>query len=187
MKKLIFCFVLSMFAFVANAQKHLSFMGIPLNGSVTSFQQKLAAKKVWPDKELNALLSVGMRAFNGPFSGYDSKICVYYNEKSKNVYRAKATITYTDENITLDRYDEFKKLLCEKYKTGRFLEGTKDGYYTYTIIVPDEKDPENIIGEIDLYISKFELTPIEYQYILHIDYVDWANRDKNKEEKLSDL
>ena len=187
MKKLFVCFVISMVAFVANAQKHLSFMGIPLNGSITTFQQKLAAKNILPDKKLNATNPVGFKFFNGSFSGYKSEIIVYYNEKSKNVYRGKACIYENSEGITLDRYEEFKRLLGEKYKSSTSIEDTKDGYFTYHILVTDDKDKDIILGEIDLYIGKLELVPGSYNYSLHIDYIDFANQNKNKDEKMYDL
>lgn len=187
MRKLFICFVISMFAFVVNAQKHLSFMGFPLNGSITSFQQKLATKSILPYKEFNATNPVGIKAFKGSFSGYESDVYVYFNEKSRNVYRAKACISNGQEDIVLDRYDEFKKLLCEKYKSCKYIEGSQNGYFSFCIFVRSENNEENIMGEIAVYISSHELLVGVNQYVLHIDYIDWANKNKNKAEKMSDL
>ena len=73
--------------------EHLKFMGIPLTGSITAFQEKLKAKGIEYDAEGSRQIKVGCRCFKGSFSGEKANFYVYYNEKTKIVYRAKAVIT----------------------------------------------------------------------------------------------
>ena len=54
MKKLSLFLLVTLFVLPAIAQKeHLKFMGIPLNGTITQFQNKLAAKGIKVDSKLN--------------------------------------------------------------------------------------------------------------------------------------
>lgn len=86
-----------MVAVCAQAQ-HMKFMGIPLDGTIDSFQAKLAAKGIKPDKQYNATTPVGSRFFEGIFCGYQAEFYAYYNAKTKNVYRCKACICNTSLN-----------------------------------------------------------------------------------------
>ena len=87
MKKLFLLLVITLFVSVgAMAQtEHLKFMGIPLNGTITQFQNKLKAKGVDVNPSLNKFIPTGGRAFKGVFSGNDATIFVYYDEKTKKV------------------------------------------------------------------------------------------------------
>ena len=68
MKKNIILLVISILAMCVPAQAdHLKFMGIPLTGTITQFQLKLAAKGVKYDKAMSQQLPTGVRMFNGTF------------------------------------------------------------------------------------------------------------------------
>lgn len=171
-------------AIVKSSQTHMKFMGIPLNGTINAFQQKLAAKGVQPNKALNEILPVGQRAFKGTFCGYKSQIYVYYNAKTKTVYRAKACMTFNDREIIQNKSNEFRSLLNEKYSYACLPMGEQDGFDSYCWLL--SHDSEDVIGEIDLYVSKSNLTyPTEYT--LHIDYTDAINNDANNASKSEDL
>ena len=95
MKKSIILLVISILAFCSPVQAHhLKFMCIPLNGTITQFQQKLTAKGVKHNKQTSQMIPAGVRAFNGTFAGEKADIYVYYNLSSKVVYRAKAVAGY---------------------------------------------------------------------------------------------
>ena len=83
----------------------MKFMGIPLNGTINQFQTKLSTKSVTVDVATNKTIGVGCRAFKGSFSGKDAQIFVYYDESSKVVYRAKAVIQSSDEDICDNNYN----------------------------------------------------------------------------------
>ena len=93
MKRTLFVIICCLFSIMIQAQtEHLKFMGIPLDGSITAFQNKLQAKGIKYDAEGSRLLKVGCRCFKGTFSGEEADFYVYYNERTKIVYRAKAVI-----------------------------------------------------------------------------------------------
>lgn len=66
MKKSLIILVLSILAMSMPAQaEHLKFMGIPLTGTITQFQQKLAAKGIVYNKMMSEEAAVGVRWFSG--------------------------------------------------------------------------------------------------------------------------
>ena len=98
MKRIVLMLVSCMMVMSVMAQnEHLKFMGIPLTGTITTFQTKLAAKGISYDKVASSQTESGVRCFKGVFSGEKANIYVYYNEKTKVVYRAKAVIEYPTE------------------------------------------------------------------------------------------
>lgn len=91
-------------------------MGVPLDGTISTFQKKIADKGVSYNPKLSKIFPVGCRAFDGIFAGHKAEIIVYYDNKSKIVYRAKAVYTETSEEYCNQLYDE-KKILCLKSMT----------------------------------------------------------------------
>lgn len=186
MKKTLSLLICCLIALNLFAQKeHLKFMGIPLNGTITAFQSKLQAKGVRYDQKTSSQLSVGCRAFNGAFSGEKATIFVYYNEKTKIVYRAKAVITYSNKDIGERRLDDFKQMLKAKYANGLMEDGEQDGHPSLSIMIPDSKE-EWTLGYVSLY-----MTDPPYSFMddvnLHLDYEDKANHLDNKSLNMDDL
>jgi len=115
MKKFVAIF-LFMLSVCANAQ-HMKFLGIPLDGTINSFHEKLVAKGYKPDTQYNAQCAPGGRLFLGTFFGKEAAIHTYYNPKTKIIYRAKACIEDNDKDRILhgsgDRY-----MICLDYCHG---------------------------------------------------------------------
>lgn len=185
MKKLSLFLLVTLFVLPAIAQKeHLKFMGIPLNGTITQFQNKLAAKGIKVDSKLNKNLQAGCRAFTGIFSGEKAQIFVYYNNTTKVVYRAKAVIEYSNGQRGEDKLSEYKSLLKTKYPTGIGTDSEQDGHPSYSLILRDEDF--NRLGLIGLYITNSGYSFIE-TVGLHIDYEDYLNVLANESKKMDDL
>lgn len=88
MKKIFFVWLLALVSILGYAQnltEHMSFMGIPINGTITQFQTKLQGKGCALDRITNSQLGVGCRAFTGKFVDNKVNIFVYYDEKTKIV------------------------------------------------------------------------------------------------------
>ncbi len=178
MKRFLSLFVMLVLTLGVMAQtQHMKFMGIPLNGTISAFHQKLVAKGCKPDVEYNKTAPVGSRHFIGTFFGEKALIIVYYNAKTKVVYRAKACIDRSSEDDIIRKYNEVKSALEEKYPNAYMSKGEyegNEGMHFYT----DQ-------GWIDLYVSK----DVVYadKYYLHIDYYDEVNDKKNENSKMNDL
>lgn len=168
-----------------SAQQHLKFMGIPLAGSIDNFQRKLAAKGIQPDRELNRMLPFGSRSFKGRFTGKSCIIHTYYTD-NKTVYRAKAVYLNEDEGLADQFYEEIKAMLLKKYEGSRMLEFTHEGYDACSIMAL-AADGETVLGSIDLYKTRHELSVISYEYAIHVDYTDYINSNAKTDEKMDDL
>ena len=80
----LFCF------FALHAQsEHLTFMDIPIDGTITEFQTKLREKGIQLDKEESDQLAHGERMLRGLVGGEYCDVSVYYPKSSKKVYRVK--------------------------------------------------------------------------------------------------
>ncbi len=184
MKKILSFVVCMLICLGIQAVEHMKFMGIPLDGTITQFQAKLAKKGVTHDVAGSKNLSPGCRGFKGTFSGKKANIYVYYDTTSKVVYRAKAVIDYTEESISTGDYDYFVRMLSEKYYNAEKIEGKQDGYDTITLLVPNPLDAiYKYIGSIDVYRSKY----YTLLYMLHVDYTDTYNNVKHDDRNMDDL
>ena len=186
LKPLIFTFVLLLsFSTNIDAQQHLKFMGIPINGSIDNFQQKLASKGIYPSKEMNRNTPFGVRCFTGRFTGKQCNIYVYYTD-SKIVYRAKAVYSEQDEDLVDSYYKEVKDMLDNKYALEESENETSDGYPSHRIYVTDETDSRSL-GQIVLYKSKFNGDYGYVSYSIHVVYYDDSNQIKHQNDNLDDL
>jgi len=180
---LLFLFVYSC-AFVHAQQEHLKFMGIPLNGTITQFQAKLKNKGLSYDMKTSKGLSGGLRAFTGVFSGERADVYIYYDVKSKIVYRAKVVITCLDEEKWNYKFNDFNRKLLSKYDRAISENGKKNELPTLSMLIP--KTRRGILGGIDMYASKPEFDYIKEVY-LHIDYIDYANDKSHENNSIDDL
>lgn len=188
MKKIMLLILTCLFAFpifsVAQGQEHLRFMGIPLNGTISQFQAKLQAKGVRYDAKSSSQLKFACRVFRGTFSGENANIYVYYNERTKIVYRAKAVITYSDINIGKRKFENFKYMLKEKYDKCLNIDDEQDNMPAWTLYVDSIKS-DAFLGTISLYFHK-DISYLD-DVSLHIDYEDNANRNNNIKRNMDDL
>lgn len=111
MKK--FLVTLAMLFAVINimAQEHLSFKGIPIEGSMTAFCQKLKAK---------GFTSIGrdnnITLFTGDFTGRKATVGVTATDDGKNVFAVVVFFEPSGEwNTLVNTYDYYKDLYTRKY------------------------------------------------------------------------
>ena len=114
-------------AMAQNANEHLKFMGIPINGTLESFSQKLVAKGM---KRQQGWDDIG--TFRGKFAGKDDcKIYVATVPSRNIVYRTTVCLSprATWEWLESD-YNEFKQMLTSKYgEPDKCSESFKEGTY----------------------------------------------------------
>lgn len=111
MKKNIFVLVALFFGLTSMAQEHLSFKGIPLEGQMSDFCDKLEGKgftKLGNDN--NTTL------FVGDFTGRDATIGVIADDDGENVYSVVVLFDSSDEwKVLVSIYDYYKDLYTRKY------------------------------------------------------------------------
>jgi len=178
--------ILCFFSIMIQAQtEHLKFMGIPLDGSITAFHTKLQGKGLKYDAETTRQLDLCCRCYRGSFSGEKASFFVYYNEKTKIVYRAKAVITYQNKELGEEKFKSYKSLLKTKYSEGNVHDDEQNGHPALTIVVPDSK-MERKLGYVSMYINNAVYSFIDEVY-LNIDYEDRANSEGNESSNMDDL
>lgn len=117
MKKLILlamCLFTMSFAF---SQSHIKFMGVEVNGQVSTVEQRLTTKGFSKTKD---------DMYKGKFSGYDVKLKLQKTVKSKTVYAV--TIQF-GADMTKEDMIEMANSLKEKYSEGVPFENTEDDAY----------------------------------------------------------
>lgn len=191
MKKLLFtlCFMIFAIASFAQTNAHIKFMGIPITGTIAQFQAKLVAKGCTYDKVTSSSISNGTRAFKGTFIGNKVDIYVYYDTKTKIVYRTKAVVSGVSEDIAEQEYTKIKDLLSQKYGSDSedMYVGTKDGKEAVTFVSTNAEDEIN--GSIDLFITQDEEIWVRhpYNYNVHIDYNDRLNTCRHENQQLDEI
>lgn len=172
----LFCLLLVVAAFAQTSNGHMKYMGIPITGTITQFQTKLNTKGVKYNQQLSGMLDAGTRGFNGTFAGNKVTIFVYYDIRSKIVYRVKSVIENLSEDIAEQKYSSMRQLFMQKYDEISYGEQeSKEALYVYA---------DN--GQIDMYISKNSLA-YPYEYSVHIDYLDASNSNRNNNSNLDDI
>lgn len=165
--------------------QHLKFMGIPLDGTITNFTARLKAKGVTVSPINKSNKSPGCRWFEGTFFGNKAAIYVYFDVKTKNVYKAKACIVAISADDAKHLYDEILVSLKEKYHDALFTDSEGNGYDCGVII---HNERLKTVDYIDLYIDTYkEYDWSDPTYTLHIDYIDGTNSAKNENSKSEDL
>ena len=161
--------------------QHLKFMEIPLNGTITQFQEKLKAKGMRYDKFTSQHFPEGSRFFDGVFAGEKARLIVYYDIKTKIVWRAKVTIDYSTKEIWQRKYSEMREILLKKYGyDSEYYDGEQDGYDAFELYVRDTKG--KTLGRINLYFGMFD-----YKYTLFICYTDEQNEEQNNNSIMRDF
>lgn len=185
MKKVISLMIVFFVSLSSFAQvDHMRFMGIPLDGTINSFQAKLNAKGIKLDARSSKNTENGCRVFKGIFSGYQASIYVYYDESSKIVYRAKAVIIDSSLSISDNTYKDFTTSISRKYDYAEKQTGSQDGYDSTIFFIPGSlfNTLYEYLGHIDIYRSDYLLN-----YITHVDYTDTANSVAHQNKKMEDL
>lgn len=185
MKKLLILHLLLIAMSLPSLAQHVKFMGIPLTGTIAQFQQKLEAKGVRYNS-YSKYAGPGVRCFKGTFIGQNANIYVYYDSRTKIVYRAKACIDYSNEEIAERKLEEVKILLKEKYLSFLSEDDTQDGYPSFSIPIQDSESGD-IVGVSGLYISDGYDEYYNQIYVLHIDYYDWKNQHAHEGKIMDDL
>ena len=180
-------------------QRHLSFMGIPINGTINSFELKIKAKGVIPDKEINMSLPYGERMYNGTYIGRKCSIKVRYTAKTKTVFGIE--IGFSDENQS--RVNSFESDFVEgvkkKYKDSHLI-SEENSISDKTIYVYNTKGIDNFSWENVIGILKTEWMTIigrpkeGYSGLkekvirsVKIYYIDKMNTELRDEENASDI
>ena len=182
MKRILLLLFAMLFTMTMAAQsKHLKFMGIPLDGTISQFQFQLIEKGCTPDEELNRNLPVGSKAFDGFFAGEQARIFVYYDETTEIVYRVKVFHSYP-ESIAEEKFSSVERMLKKKYE-GCYMEESEQDGHRFLRILTDSRIGS---GVIYLHLSQ-EISNSPDNHYIHTDYTDIVNLRKHESPQMDNL
>lgn len=172
-KSLIFSAILLLCSInVCNAQ-HLTFLDIPLTGTIDNFQQQLSAKGYKADKRWSSLIVSDAKLYKGQFLGHQADIHIYY-KKDNQVYRAKAVVTCENQDAAKQLLSDFRRQLAAKNPKAQLADDkSKDGSPVVRI-----KSSE---GEIDLFMRP----SLNDRYNVQADFWDAASSNDVSTDKPS--
>lgn len=163
--------------------KHLTVLGIPITGNISTFQQKLIAKNYHLDTKENKQLPIGERAFKGRFSGHECTLKAYYFPDDKTVYKVRVSIDFAFESSADAAYMEIKRNLLRKYKYADTQTGkSSNGHESLSALIIDEED--DILGNIVLFVFDND---DPYDSELVVGYEDLDGLIKREKKHTDDL
>jgi uncharacterized protein with FMN-binding domain len=101
-------------SFSAFAQ-HISVLGIPIDGNITSFQKKLNAKGFKFNKDELENFADGIRYYNGSVQGHKTDLKVFFNRKTQLVYKVDVITHSNDENFIKRLFNKTTQSIEGKY------------------------------------------------------------------------
>ena len=111
MRKILLLFFLVCCVLCSSAQEHLSFKGIPIEGSMYSFCQKLTGKgftKIGTEGNISL--------FTGDFTGRKATVGVIAADNGQDVFSVAVLFDESDSwNTLVNTYEHYKDLYVEKY------------------------------------------------------------------------
>lgn len=189
MKKIIICTLLTAFSLVAFAQQHLTFKGVPIDGTLNEYTEAMKAKGF-------TYLGTqdGISILKGDFAAVKNCTIGVSTLKNLNVVSMIAVIFPEKENWAplLSDYDALKEMLTEKYGApSEVLEqfntySESDGAKMHALF-DQELDWYTIfsteLGNIELTISSTDYG----KGSVVLRYRDKVNSDKVRQSALDDL
>ena len=192
MKKLIVSFAFVFIALVSYAQsssEHLTFKGIPIEGSMAEFSQKLKAK---------GFTSIGsennLALFMGDFTGRNATVGVTATDDGKNVF---GVVVFFDPsgkwNTLVNTYDYYKDLYTRKYGKPTVSKEKNPAYSDSNTALMAEVHQGTVVwgsawevtgGDIELSIEK---TSGFYEGMVVIRYRDSQNVETKIQKDLEDI
>ena len=175
-----------------NANEHLKFMGIPINGTLESFTQKLVAKKI---KRIQAAEGIGI--FNGTFAGKMNCNIFVATVPNRNIVSKVVVFLPPRETWAWleSDYNEFKQMLTSKYgEPFQHSETFKAGTFTSSdylkISALKEGKCEYYVGwKLNEGVILLEIISIESpsSCLVRLSYYDAINSKLEETSKQNDL
>lgn len=165
--------------FICTAQ-HMSFLDIPINGSLSSFQNKLANKGFKYNQTESRIAPYGERVFTGVLNGHKARISVFYDRKTKNVYEVELSMESDNIHVIQSLFERTLKEIERNY--AYFPEhNTDDGrslHFRYHILSQSSNaEPIGIIHVQPTYAYLFNDAGhhVGTIYVLQLNFEDKQN------------
>lgn len=181
-------------AFAQTESEHFTFKGVPIDGSLNSFVQKMKRKGFTYRETYN-----NVALLEGTFSGYSGcKIYVFPMEKADVVFQVGVNFPEAESwDLLSSNYFSLKNMLTTKYGEPSDCTETFDSYsqpredqMKMLCTKTDRCKYESVFtlqkGFIKLIISHVQVDYADSCYVSLI-YVDYANYMSNQSDAIDDL
>lgn len=189
MKKILVNLTILFVAINIMAQEHLSFKGIPIEGSMTEFCQKLKTKGFTSIGRENSIT-----LFSGDFTGRKATVGVTATDDGKNVFAVVVLFDPSKEwNTLVNTYDYYKDLYTRKYGKPTISKENNPAYSDSNIALMAEVHEGTVVygsawevtgGDIQLSIEKSSEI---YEGMVMIRYRDFQNVETKIQNDLDDI
>ncbi len=189
MKRIFLLLVFSLALICGYAQEHLSFKGIPIEGSMSSFCKKLEAKgftKIGSDGNMTVL--------DGIFTGKSATVYLIATSDGKDVNSVAVTLPDSDSWKTLvEIYDYYKSLYIEKYgQPSVHKEYNPSGNLSNTLAMNQIDEGKVEYGSLweapgGLIVMTIERGSRSLRGLVMIKYEDSQNNEKERQKIIDDI
>ena len=166
--------------------EHFKFMGIPIDGKISQFENQLKKKGFTPDPRFKILPKEYFstaRIYKGAFANEDNvTLVVKFDKNSKLVYSVNLIIDCYSENRMIEKYDEYESMYREKYEGSIFQNVQTERKTGISIGVPFLD--QGIYGMI---VLAKDVEPGTEKNSVTIEYIDRYNLEINSSNSLDDL
>lgn len=189
MKKIIFTLIAICFTLNSLSQEHLTFKGIPIEGSMSSFCQKIKSKgltQIGTDKNVTL--------FTGDFTGRNAIVGVGASDDGKNVFSVVVMFDPSEEwNTLVNTYEYYKELYTRKYGDPKVSLEKNPARYESNISKMAEVHEGTVTwasawevngGDIELSIQKADGV---YKGLVLIRYRDKQNVENKIQDDLDEI
>lgn len=190
MKKILLSCLFAVITLCSFGQEHLSFKGIPIEGSMKSFCDKLKEKGLHFIAEQN-----NISLYTGDFTGKPATIGAVANDKGTDVYAVLVLFDESEEWKTLvNTYDYYKGLYTEKYGKPSFNKENNPSRGDSNISLMSELYQGKVVycsefnapgGTIEISIEKS--AGIGYKGVVTIKYRDSQNIQTKRQNDLDEI
>lgn len=163
-----------------NPKQHMTFMGIPITGTIEQFSEKLIVNGYRYDHELGK----GAIYFDGTFMDESNcSIAVEYNPYTEIVYSVSVFLNHCSYDQAMNKYVRFFSQLTNKYQ--KRLQGGKN-------LIGDIKGTNAYfdLGNGSIYLGIFFDDEVRkyYNVISYTDRINYKNKAaKNKQMEHNEL
>ena len=171
LKKCIVVLCMGLISQCAFSQKHMKFMGIPIDGTINSFCEQLVEHGFMRDKNAPE----NMHCFIGKFYGEDANIDVEYDSYTQNVHSVAVSIIKKSTLFLYPIQRDILKAIEEKYKFRKDLVNPQ--LYQYDYYIFDDFDP---IGLIQTFVIGSDTPQGAMLNITYRDVENWLIMENRK-------
>lgn len=189
MKRILLTLALSLIMVGVYAQEHLSFKGIPIEGTMSSFCQKLKSKGFTAMGSQN-----NIRIFSGDFTGREATVGVISTDNGQDVFGVVVLLPASGEwNTLVNTYDYYKDLYTRKYGKASISKEKNPAHSDSNTALMAEVHQGTVVyasawdvagGSIELAIEK---TNGIYEGQVVIRYRDSQNAEAKLQQDLDDI